>query len=215
MGRALRLSAVALAGVAPVAVVTPLRAQGTVSTQGFGYPLGGLSTRAAATGGAFGEFDNFSARNPAATGGWGRSGLYFEYDPELRTINAGNVSDRTTTARFGVMSAGFAVGQRWAIGVSHHAFLDRSWATRVRSGQRLGDDSVSFLESFSSQGGIGENRLAVSYALHPRFVLGAGLHLFSGENRIKLRRQFDDSVRYGSLNRDLTLSYTGTGASAG
>ena len=33
------------------------RAQGTLSTQGFGYPAGGLSTRAASTGGGFGEFD--------------------------------------------------------------------------------------------------------------------------------------------------------------
>ncbi len=190
-------------------------AQGTLSTQGFGYPLGGLSARAAATGGALGEFDNLSARNPAALNGWGRSGLYFQYDPEMRRINAGDVSDRTTTARFGSIAAGFLVGSRWVVGLSNHAFLDRSWATKVRSGQRLGDDSVSFSETFNSRGGIGENRVGVSYQMHPRVILGAGLHLFTGENRINLRRQFDDSVRYGSLNRDITLSYTGTGGSAG
>lgn len=195
--------------------VVPASAQGTLSTQGFGYPLGGLSARAAATGGALGEFDNLSARNPAALNGWGRSGLYFQYDPEMRRINAGDVTDRTTTARFGSIAAGFLVGSRWVVGLSNHAFLDRSWATKVRSGQRLGDDSVSFTETFNSRGGIGENRVALSYQLHPRVILGAGLHLFTGENRINLRRQFDDSVRYGSLNRDITLSYTGTGGSAG
>lgn len=204
-----------LAVASVLAMAAPLGAQGTISTQGFGYPLGGLSTRSLATGGALGEFDHLSSRNPAATGGWGRSGLYFEFDPEMRTINTANASDRTTVARFGVIAAGFTVGQRWAIGASNHAFLDRSWATRVRSGQRLGDDSVSYLESFSSRGGIGENRLAVSYTVHPKLVIGAGLHLFSGENRVKLARQFDDSIRYGSLTRDLTLSYSGTGASAG
>lgn len=195
--------------------VIPAGAQGTLSTQGFGYPLGGLSARAAATGGALGEFDNLSARNPAALNGWGRSGLYFQYDPEMRRINTGDVSDRTTTARFGSIAAGFLVGSRWVVGLSNHAFLDRSWATKVRSGQRLGDDSVSFTETFNSRGGIGENRVGVSYQVHPRVILGAGLHLFTGENRINLRRQFDDSVRYGSLNRDITLSYTGTGGSAG
>lgn len=197
------------------ASVVPASAQGTLSTQGFGYPLGGLSARAAATGGALGEFDYLSARNPAALNGWGRSGLYFQYDPEMRRINAGDVTDRTTTARFGSIAAGFLVGSRWVVGLSNHAFLDRSWATKVRSGQRLGDDSVSFSETFNSRGGIGENRVAVSYQLNPRVILGAGLHLFTGENRINLRRQFDDSVRYGSLNRDITLSYTGTGGSAG
>lgn len=205
----------ALVVAALTTVAGTARAQGTLSTQGFGYPLGGLSTRAAATGGALGEFDQLSARNPAATGGWGRSGLYFQYDPEMRTINTSNGSDKTLTARFGSIAAGFTVGQRWAIGLSSHAFLDRSWATRVRSGQRLGDDSVSFLEAFSSRGGINENRLAVSYTLHPKLVIGAGLHLFSGENRVRLRRQFDDSIRYGTLSRDLTLAYTGTGASVG
>lgn len=210
--RVVRLMAVVAALGAPV---VPAGAQGTLSTQGFGYPLGGLSARAAATGGALAEFDYLSARNPAALNGWGRSGLYFQYDPEMRRINAGDVSDRTTTARFGSIAAGFLVGSRWVVGVSNHAFLDRSWATKVRSGQRLGDDSVSFTESFNSRGGIGENRVAVSYQMHPRVILGAGLHLFTGENRINLRRQFDDSVRYGSLNRDITLSYTGTGGSAG
>lgn len=210
-----RLGRLAAVAVALVAGVAPAGAQGTLSTQGFGYPLGGLSTRAAAAGGALGEFDHLSGRNPAALSGWGRSGLYFQYDPEMRRINVGDVSDKTTTARFGSIAAGFMIGTRWVVGVSNHAFLDRSWATSVRSGQRLGDDSVSFTETFNSRGGIGENRLAVSYQLHPRLLLGAGLHLLSGENRINLQRQFDDSVRYGSLDRDITLSYTGTGASAG
>jgi hypothetical protein len=46
-------------------------------------------------------------------------------------------------------------------------------------------------------------------------VIGVGLHLMTGENRLNLVRQFDDSVRYGTLARDITLTYTGTAASAG
>ena len=45
---------------------TTAAAQGTISTQGFGYPTGGLSTRAAAGGGAFGEFDFSTSRNPSS-----------------------------------------------------------------------------------------------------------------------------------------------------
>ncbi|MGE5750306.1 MAG: hypothetical protein ACM31F_10130, partial [Gemmatimonas sp.] len=40
-------------------------AQGTLSTQGFGYPTGQLSTRALANGGGIGEFDADSPINPA------------------------------------------------------------------------------------------------------------------------------------------------------
>lgn len=201
--------------VAHLAGAVSLRAQGTLSTQGFGYPLGGLSARAVATGGALGEFDHLSSRNPAALQGWGRSGLYFEYAPEMRSLSTANASDRTTIARFGTVGAGFAIGARWTIGVSSHSFLDRSFTTSVRSGQRLGDDSVSFTERFSSKGGIGDKRLGVSYQAHRMLALGVGVHLYSGENRLNLVRQFDDSVRYGTLDRDITLSYTGSGASAG
>lgn len=214
----MRAPFVRLVAAAAVAIATgaaPARAQGTLSTQGFGYPLGGLSARAAAAGGALGEFDHLSSRNPAAVHGWGRSGLYFEYDPELRTLSTADTDEHATIARFGVVAAGFTVGTRWAIGLSSHSFLDRSFATSVRSGQRLGDDSLSYTEHFTSKGGIGDKRLAVSYQAHRTLALGVGLHLYSGENRLNLVRLFDDSVRYGTLDRDITLSYTGSGASAG
>ncbi len=211
----LRVVQLALAVVAVLVAPSRLLAQGALSTQGFGYPIGGLSTRAAATGGALAEFDHLSGRNPASVAGWGRSGLYFQYDPELRTLQSGDLTDRTTTARFGTLGAGFTLGERWTIGVSSHSFLDRSWSTSVRSGQRLGDDSVSFTERFSSRGGIGDKRLAVAYRLFQRLTVGGGVHLYSGENRLNLVREFDDSVRFGTLDRDVTLSYTGTGASAG
>lgn len=210
--RSIRLVALV---TALLAVSAAAEGQGTLSTQGFGYPLGGLSTRAAATGGALGEFDHQSSRNPSALTGWGRSGLFVQYDPELRRIDTGELSDRTVTARFGGLGAGFTIGQRWAVGVSSHAFLDRSWSTSIRSGQRLGDDSVSYTERFASRGGISDNRFAVAYRVHEKAVVGVGLHLLTGENRLDLVRQFDDSVRYGTLERDIAITYTGTAASAG
>jgi hypothetical protein len=217
VGRRVPAALVALVVVVAAVAAQPLdlRAQGSLSTQGFGYPLGGLSTRAAASGGALAEFDHLSSRNPASVAGWGRSGLYFQYDPELRTLQSGDLTDRTTTARFGTLGAGFAIGERWTVGVSSHSFLDRSWSTSVRSGQRLGDDSVSFTERFSSRGGIGDKRLAVAYRPFSRLTVGGAFHLYSGENRLNLVREFDDSVRFGTLDRDVTLSYTGTGVSTG
>lgn len=190
-------------------------AQGTLSTQGFGYPLGGLSTHAASTGGAMAEFDHLSSRNPAALGGWRRSGLYVQYDPEFRTVSAANATDKMTTARFGAIAAGFVVGPRLTIGASTNSFLDRSFATRVRSGDRLGNDSVQYTESFNSTGAIGDTRLGASFIVNRFVALGVGLHLFTGENRLNLERVFDDSTAFGTLARSLTLAYTGTGASAG
>ena len=201
-----------------VALLFPLCAvaQGTLSGQGFGYPLGGLSARALASGGAGGEFDPRSARNPAAVVLGQRSGLFFQYDPEFRSVAQGTQQDRTVTPRFAAIGVIFPVGARYAIGLSSHSLLDRTWATRIRSGARLGSDSVLFTETNRSSGGLNETRVTFGFApLNGKISFGAAMHLVTGENRLTLRREFDDSLRYGTLLRNLTLAYSGTGVSAG
>lgn len=192
-----------------------LAAQGSISTQGFGYPTGGLSTRAAAAGGGFGEFDFTSPRNPSSSLGWGRGGLYFQYEPEFRRVTAGPSSDNTMTARFPIWMAGMQLGSRAMGTVTSSTLLDRTWATRVRGGQILGPDSVGYEERVESSGAINDIRLGVAYSVRSAFSVGIGLHGYTGENRMNLRRQFDDSLRYGTLVRELTIGYLGTAFSAG
>jgi hypothetical protein len=190
-------------------------AQGSISTQGFGYPTGGLSTRAAAAGGGFGEFDYTSPRNPSSTLGWGRGGLYFQYEPEFRRVSAGPSTDNTMTARFPIWMAGMQLGSRAMGTLTSSTLLDRTWATRVRGGQILGPDSVGYEERVESSGAINDIRLGVSYSVRPSFSVGVGLHGYTGENRMNLTRQFDDSLRYGTLIRNLTIGYLGNAFSAG
>jgi hypothetical protein len=198
-------------GLAPLAA----GGQGNLSTQGFGYPLGGLSTRAVASGGASGEFDPRSSRNPAAISAWLRAGVFFQYDPEFRHVALGELEDKTVTARFAAIGAAFPVKSRGMLGLSTHSFLDRTWSTTIRSGERLGTDSVLFTETNGSSGAINDTRLSFAYLLGTKVSIGAAVHLFTGENRLQLRRQFDDSLRYGTLDRSLILAYSGTGVSAG
>jgi hypothetical protein len=189
--------------------------QGTLSTQGFGYPTGGLSTRAAAGGGGFGEFDFSSPRNPSSTLGWGRGGLYFQYEPEYRRVAIGSVSDNTTTSRFPIWMAGMQLGSRAMGTLTSSTLLDRTWATRIRGGQILGPDSVGYVERVESSGAINDIRLGVSYSVRPTLSIGIGVHGYTGENRMSLERQFDDSLRYGTLIRNLTIGYLGNAISAG
>ncbi len=205
------MTVVLLGGV----MVAPLPAQGTLTGQGFGYPMGGLSARARANG-AGGEFDGQSARNPAAVVTGLRSGLYFQYDPEFRQVTQGAGTDNTVVPRFAALGILLPIGTRGAVSLSTHSLLDRSWSTRVRSGQRLGTDSVLFTETNRSSGAINETRLSYGFApFSGKLALGAAYHLVTGENRLTLRRQFDDSLRYGTLDRGLTLAYSGSGFSAG
>lgn len=202
-------------GLAMAATPALSAAQGTISTQGFGYPTGGLSTRAAAAGGAFGEFDFSSPRNPSSTLGWGRGGLYFQYEPEIRRVSGGQGTDNTMTARFPVWMAAVQFGGRAMGTLSSSTVLDRTWRTRVRGGQILGPDSVGYTESVESAGAINDVRLGVAYSVRPSFSLGVGLHAFTGENRMNLTRTFDDSLRFGTLLRNLTIGYLGRAFSAG
>jgi hypothetical protein len=190
-------------------------AQGSISTQGFGYPTGGLSTRAAAAGGGFAEFDFTSPRNPSSTLGWGRGGLYFQYEPEFRRVTAGPVSDNTMTARFPIWMAGMQLGSRAMGTVTASTLLDRTWATRIRGGQILGPDSVGYEERVESSGAINDIRLGVAYSVRPTLSVGIGLHGYTGENRMNLTRTFDDSLRYGTLVRQLTIGYLGNAFSLG
>ena len=190
-------------------------AQGTISTQGFGYPPGGLSTRAAASGGGLAEFDYTTPRNPSSTLGWGRGGLYFQYDPEFRTVTSGPTTDNTMTARFPIWMAGLQLGSRAMGTLTASTLLDRTWATNVRGGQILGSDSVGYTERVESSGAINDIRLGVAYSVRQNFSVGFGLHGFTGENRLSLRRQYDDSLRFGTLSRSLIISYLGTGFSGG
>lgn len=198
-----------------LAIPTLAMAQGSISTQGFGYPTGGLSTRAAAAGGGFGEFDFSSPRNPSSTLGWGRGGLYFQYEPEFRRVTAGPSSDNTMTARFPIWMAGMQLGSRAMGTLTSSTLLDRTWATRIRGGQILGPDSVGYEERVESAGAINDVRLGVSYSVRPSVSIGIGLHGYTGENRMNLVRQFDDSLRYGTLIRNLTIGYLGNAFSAG
>ena len=190
-------------------------AQGTVSTQGFGYPAGGLSTRGEAGGGAFAEFDFLSLRNPSGLLGWGRGGLYFQYDPEFRSVHANGQTNNTLTARFPLAAAAIQVGSRTIVSVTSSTLLDRTFGTSVRSGQRLGPDSVSFTETLESSGAINDIRLGAGFSITPSLSVGAGIHAYAGENRLHLVRQFDDTARYGAIDRSLTLGYLGKGVSVG
>jgi hypothetical protein len=190
-------------------------AQGNLSTFGFGYPPGQLSARALATGGAIAEIDPVSTLNPAALANWGGSAVYFQIEPEFRRVTAPGVTDRTTTARYPLTTAALQLGSRWTAGVAWSTLLDRSWATRSRTTHQLGDDEVAATTTFRSEGAINDVRLGVAWAARPWLRVGLGAHALTGQNRLTVLDQFDDSLTYDPLRQDTTISYRGTALSAG
>jgi hypothetical protein len=189
--------------------VSSAAAQGTLSTQGFGYPAGGLSTHAEALGGSIAENDPLSPMNPAALATWGRPGFYFQYDPEFRHVQANGTSDNTTTARFPLLAGALNVGPRVTVGISSTTFLDRTWQTSSTGYAHFATgDSSLYNETFSTDGAINDVRLAGSFLVLPSLSVGLAGHVLTGQNRLLISRTFADTS-FAVFSQGSTLSYTG------
>jgi hypothetical protein len=203
--------------VAAAAFLLPvlLQAQGNISTLGFGYPAGQLSTRALGTGGALGEIDPLSVSNPSSIIAFGGSALYFQAEPEYRTFKVGSQSEHTNLARFPLIAASIPLTQSIMIGLSVSNLLDRTFETESRGQQTVGDSLVSTTNTFKSDGAIGDLRLAVAWIPRSWLRLGVGAHAIAGDNRVRNTQVFDDSTRFARLVDTATVGYTGNAYSAG
>ena len=190
-------------------------AQGNLSTQGFGYPPGQLSTLAMSLGGGNAELDPSSAINPANVALWGASVLFMQYEPEIRTVKTATASSRTTTARFPMVGISVPLGRRLTAQASASTFLDRTWNSSSVTERDIGGTLVDVNEVFSSNGGITDFRLAFAYNASPRFQIGIAGHAFSGENRVTIEQRFPDTVTFSGAVQRSDISYGAVGASAG
>jgi len=195
--------------------VTSAAAQGTLSGQGFGYPAGGLSTHAEGLGGSIAENDPLSPVNPADLTAWGRPGLYFQYDPEFRSLQSNGSTDHTLTARFPIISGALNIGPRLTFGLSSTTFLDRTWETSITGYAHFqGGDSSLYNERFSTDGAINDLRGALSFSLLPSLSIGVAGHVLTGQNRLAISRQFSDT-NFAIFTESSTLSYSGHSVSGG
>ena len=203
--------------IAVVALSSHAEAQGALSLQGLGFPAGGMSARAEATGGGVADFDPLSLANPASLAAVGASSLFFQYSPEFRRVTAGSNTAKTTTARFPLISGALLMGQAWTLGLGASTFLDRSSETSLVRQMQVGaaTDLVSVTERNKVLGAINDVRLGLAWAATPGFHIGVGAHVFAGSNRITFSRLFPDSTRYLSTSESGRISFAGLAASLG
>lgn len=193
---------------------TAARAQGTLASQGFGYPFGQLSTRALSTGGGMGEFDPYSALNPATVAATGRRALHLQYEPEYRRITADDVSDAQRFVRFPLVSGIIPVGSRFALGFSASTLLDRTGQSSDTRTEIVGGEEVTFEETTRSNGAINDLRLVAAYDLGANARVGLGAHAITGEFRQFLGRTFE-TPGYDSLSVASRASFSGLALSGG
>lgn len=190
-------------------------AQGTLSTQGFGYPPGQFSTRALGTGGGLAQFDSDTPVNPAAIALSAEPRVFLQYEPEFRRFSAAGEKSNAVTSRFPVTAASIPFGRRGSFGLSASTFLDRSSATTTTRDLIVGDQATTVTETVRVLGAINDVRLAAGWASSAKFQLGLAGHVFTGQNRVFFNQTFPDSLNLNPVSQGTTLSFTGLAVSAG
>jgi hypothetical protein len=189
--------------------------QASLSTQGFGYPPGQLSSRAHGTGGAVADIDPWSPINPASLATLGSRMLFFQIEPEYRTVTSSKGPDRTTTARYPVVFGAMPVGERWVVSLGASTLLDRTATTIVNSTRHIGADSEPVTTTSRVNGAIDDVRLAAAFMPAPWLRLGVGAHAITGRNLVTITQAFTDTSQFQSFALQRTLGYSGDALSAG
>jgi len=219
MGPSARILASGSAVVAALAVIVfpcGVQAQGSVSTQGLGFPQGQLSSRALATGGAVTESDPISPVNPAAIVLFGGGTLVsFQLEPEWRSTSVGNQSATSNLARYPLTMGIVPIGARAAVAVSFSSLLDRTFVTREDTRAIIGADTIAGRAVRRSSGGIADVRLAAGYRVAPWLRLGAGVHALTGQNVFSVTRSFTDTARFATLQQSQNTTFRGNAVSVG
>jgi opacity protein-like surface antigen len=214
MRTALVLVSRALALGALLALPAAAGAQGSVGTQGYGYPTGQLSTRARGTAGAVAPFDALSPLNPAALIGTADAVLHAQYEPEFRSVEIGDVTERSTLSRFPLVIGALPIGRRSALSLSAATYLDRTFTSVTTGPRTVADTTIEARQSRRSVGSITDVRIGAARALSSRLSVGVGVHGYSGENRVSVSFA-DDSARFIVFDDSIRLNYSGMAASAG
>lgn len=211
LGTTATLAALVLVVTSP----TSAFAQGTLSTQGLGFPPGQLSTGALTMGGATGESDPLSPLNPAAMGLLGSPIILFQVAPEFRKLRIGGQTLSTSVSRFPLFLGSMPMGRRWTVGVAASTLLDRTWETIVRDTQVVNGEAVGSTIGQRSEGSIADLRLAVAFATASWLRIGLAGHAFTGRDILRNTRTFDDSIRFARDTQQTTIGFGGNAISLG
>ena len=204
-----------VAGAALLLAAPAAHAQGTLSTQGFGYPPGQISTRSQGAGAATAEIDPVSPLNPASLVNWGTSAVFFQASPEYRTIDIGGESQKSSTQRYPLAIGALRVGPATYLSLSTSTYLDRTWGTTTETLIDIGGATVMSTTALASQGAINDVRLAAAHAVRDWLRVGLGAHAIVGRNRLSVVNTFGDSSAFTPIVDTSTISYGAGAFSAG
>ena len=190
--------------------------QASLSSQGFGYAPGQFSTRAQGTGGALGEMDPMSPINPSTIAVFPSRILFFQADPEFKTVTSRTGTDRTSIARYPVVFGAMPIRGSLVMSLSSSTLLDRTSTTTFNTTQPLGGgDSVLMTTTYHIDGAMNDVRLAGGWTPVAWLRVGLGAHAIAGHNLVDLKQSFPDSERFATFTQSRILGFSGSAVSGG
>lgn len=190
--------------------------QSNLSGQGYGFPTGQFSARTQGTGGAVAEGDPFSPINPATIAVFPSRILFFQIEPEFRTVKTPTGTDKTNIARYPIVFGALPLSNRLVMSLSASTLLDRTSTTAFRSTQIItGGDSVQMTTTYNISGAMSDVRLAGAMNIKPWFRVGLGAHAITGRNLVSITQDFTDTIRFSPFADTISLGFSGAAGSAG
>lgn len=206
-----------LAGVILAATAGVAHAQSNLSVQGFGYPPGQFSARANGSAGATAEFDPLSPVNPASIAQFGSRIIFFQIEPEWRSVTTDAGTERTNTARYPIIFGALPLSSRFVMSIGSSTFLDRTATTIFNTSQAISPaETILMKTNYHVDGSINDIRLAGAWSATNWMRIGLGVHGIAGSNVVSINQSFpEDSVVFSAFTQQRVISYAGFAGSAG
>src|SRR2546422_6743602 len=106
------------------------------------------------------------------------------------------------------------VAPRLVISGGFTTYLDRSWDVTLRDSTVLRGELERYRDEITSDGSVGDIRLAAASRLSRRLAIGAGIHILAGSTRMTAERRFDDST-FHAVGQVAEVRYDGLGVAGG
>lgn len=213
----LAVMAAVAAGLA--AGATGADAQSITSIRGLGYPLLPVDARTEIMGGLGLGLQGFAVplTNPAAPAGVTRRGFVLAVENTSRDMELGELTAGTSATRFPLLRVIFPLRQV-VLTLGYGGFLDQAWGVTTSGSIPLGTGgTLGFDDLVESTGGLGQFQVGAAVPLGEDVAVGASVGALTGNQRIRLIRQFDTAGAAGFEPFDQTYgwAYSGITASAG
>src|SRR5256886_6039715 len=158
--------------------------------RGLGTPGRWESVRARSSGGASAPFDPLSPLMEAPLADISQLTATAAGGTSHRDAQLGDTITKLRATRFPLMGVAGRVAPRLVISGGFTTYLDRSWDVTLRDSTVLRGELERYRDEITSDGSVGDIRLAAASRLSRRLAIGAGIHILAGSTRMTAERRF-------------------------